>query len=126
MCRKNRKTEKTKADLGDLVSEGMLETNRFLFEFLPRQALWLRASGLVFLLSVVGLLLVYPPQDVALNVQYPLAVAILLYFGVSFREFERSQGEPQASRSWWRAYPGPLLIMYGSFLYGWFNYFMPH
>ncbi len=118
------KTKEMTAVTPDQVAEGILDVHRFLFEFLPQQPRWLKGSGAGILLSTVGLLLVYHPQDVALNIQYPLAVAILLYFGLSFREFERSGGTQPAAASWWRQYPGPLLLMYGSFLYGWINFFL--
>lgn len=125
MCKwKESKTRKAKAVSANEVAEGIEAVHQFLFGFLPNQPLWLKGSGLALLLGTVGLLLVYPPQGVALNVQFPLGVAILLYFGLSFREFERSGGTQPPSSTWWHTYPGPLLLMYGSFLYGWFNFFL--
>lgn len=118
------KQEKTGKTVGDHLEEGVLQIHRFIFEFLPSQPAWLKGSGVFFFLSTLGLLLIYPPQSVALNIQYPLGIAILLYVGASFWEFERAGDSQAKAISWWRTHPGALLIMYGSFCYGWFNFFM--
>ncbi|OCX77670.1 hypothetical protein A6M27_17595 [Acidithiobacillus thiooxidans] len=106
----------TKTSLADQLREGLLEASA-LQEFILRQPLWLLGTGVAELMIMGILAFSFPIGAVPLGSQIAFVVSILLYIGIMQTEHYRIDTQRMAPRSW-LAFAGPLIAMYGLFIYG--------